>query len=290
MKLPPVVKYLLIANLAVFVLGIMLEAQHININSTCALYYWGTPMFYPHQLGTYMFLHADFTHIFFNMFALWMFGRVVELAWGSKQFLIYYMVCGIGAGLAQEICQMTGALHPLASTIGASGAVFGVMMAFAATFPNERLFIIPFPFPIKAKYFILIYALIELFEGGRSSDQIAHYAHLGGLVFGLVYIIIWRVMKKRKKSQTGFTYTTSSSNYDRGGDSFWTRMKQKAGGGKEKVKVTITYPDSNPDHQYNARKQSENEEIDRILDKIRKGGYNSLTNEEKNRLFDASKK
>jgi hypothetical protein len=224
------------------------------------------------------------------MFALWMFGRVVELAWGSKQFLIYYMVCGIGAGLAQEICQMTGALHPLASTIGASGAVFGVMMAFAATFPNERLFIIPFPFPIKAKYFILIYALIELFEGGRSSDQIAHYAHLGGLVFGLVYIIIWRVMKKRKKSQTGFTYTTSSSNYDRGGDSFWTRMKQKAGGGKEKVKVTITYPDSNPDHQYNARKQSENEEIDRILDKIRKGGYNSLTNEEKNRLFDASKK
>lgn len=289
MRIPPAVKYLLLVNLAVFVL--QLTAQQVT--NYGALYSFASPFFYPFQLVTYMFMHADFGHIFFNMFALWMFGRIVEQAWGTKRFLIYYMLCGIGAGLAQEIGQLTGLIHSSASTIGASGAVFGVLLAFGMTFPEEKLFIIPFPFPIKAKWFVLIYAAIELFEGTRSNDKVAHYAHLGGMVVGLFLIIYWRLKSKvRRKSKSGY-WTTTTSSYDKGdGQSLWSRLQKSFGGKpkKEKVKMTISYGDGNIDHQYNARKQADSAEIDRILDKIRKGGYSCLTDEEKKRLFDASNK
>ena len=292
---PPVVKYLLLLNLVVFVLQLAI----VSITGYGALYYFESPYFYPFQLVTYMFMHADFMHIFFNMFALWMFGRFIEQAWGSKRFLIYYMLCGIGAGLAQEIGQATGLISPYGSTIGASGAVFGVLLAFGMTFPEEKLFIIPFPFPIKAKWFVLIYAAIELLEGMHSSDNVAHYAHLGGMVVGLFLILYWKLQAKKKRKAQGGGYwstTTTTSGYDKGGkESVWSRLQKSFGSKKQpKVKMHISYENgggqNRKDYEYNARKAADSAEIDRILDKIRKGGYSSLTAEEKKRLFDASNK
>ena len=176
-----------------------------------------------YQLVTYMFMHADFQHIFFNMFAVWMFGRTLEQVLGSKRFLTYYMICGIGAGLAQELVQYIhyatelshydsvntgisiipmGEYLNLMTTVGASGAVYGILLAFGMLFPNSEMFVFPLPFPIKAKFFVMGYAVIELLAGlGASGDGIAHFAHLGGMVFGFFLILYWR-----KKNNNGHLY------------------------------------------------------------------------------------
>ena len=168
-------------------------------------------------------MHADFQHIFFNMFAVWMFGRTLEQVLGPRRFLIYYMVCGIGAGLVQEVVQCvqyftelshydgvnTGlSVIPMAeylnmmTTVGASGAVYGILLAFGMLFPNTQMFVFPIPFPIKAKFFVIGYAVIELFAGlGASGDGIAHFAHLGGMIFGFFLIMYWR-----KKNNNGQLY------------------------------------------------------------------------------------
>ena len=167
------------------------------------------------QLISYMFMHANFQHIFFNMFAVWMFGRVLEQVWGPKRFLTYYLICGIGAGLIQELVQyleyaftlsnydsvnlgIAGGIIPMEeylnmmTTVGASGAVYGILLAFGMLFPNSQMFIFPLPFPIKAKYFVIGYAVLELFLGLGGGDGVAHFAHLGGMLFGLILIIYWR--------------------------------------------------------------------------------------------------
>ena len=221
-----------------------------------------------------MFLHGSFTHILFNMFALWMFGSVIERVWGPKKFLFYYIVCGVGAGIVQELVQygnylaqglaayeyvnMGGAQISMDSyinlwtTIGASGAVYGILLAFGMIFPNERLFIIPIPFPIKAKWLILGYIVIELFSAmSGPGDGVAHMAHLGGMLFGFLLIRYWQ------------KHPGSSQRYGRSyGKEFET------------------------DEEYNMRQRQNQEEIDAILDKIRKSGYDSLTKEEKQKLFD----
>ena len=177
----------------------------------------------PWSLFTYMFMHGGFQHIFFNMFALWMFGRTLEQVWGPKRFLSYYMVCGIGAGLVQELVQYiqyvtelsqydsvnTGiAVIPMAeylnlmTTVGASGAIYGILLAFGMLFPNSQMFVFPIPFPVKAKYFVMGYAALEIFLGlGASTDGVAHFAHLGGMIFGFILIMYWR-----KKNNNGQFY------------------------------------------------------------------------------------
>ena len=177
----------------------------------------------PWSLFTYMFMHGGFQHIFFNMFALWMFGRTLEQVWGPKRFLFYYMVCGIGAGLVQELVQYiqyvtelsqydsvnTGiAVIPMAeylnlmTTVGASGAIYGILLAFGMLFPNSQMFVFPIPFPVKAKYFVMGYAALEIFLGlGASTDGVAHFAHLGGMIFGFILIMYWR-----KKNNNGQFY------------------------------------------------------------------------------------
>ncbi len=311
MKMPPAVKYLLLANVICYVLSLM--APHVQyggysesmLNALFGLFYVGSVNFAPYQFVTYMFLHGGFSHLFFNMFALWMFGRVMEQVWGTKRFLLYYFVCGIGAGIVQEIGQLAGLIPTYAMTIGASGAVYGMLLAFGMTFPNERLFIIPIPFPIKAKYFVMFYALVEIIEGFSARDGVAHFAHLGGMLFGLLLILYWRKQIKRKAAFNGrdfwsatgsYSYESTTtydnrSGYDKGsGEGFFDKIK-KLFGGKKKPKMTIHYgTDHNADHAYNEQKQRDNAAIDRILEKIRKSGYGSLTNEEKNMLFDASKK
>lgn len=219
-KLPEVTKNLLAINILMFLATIVLERQGTDLTSLLGLHFFKASDFEPYQLLTYMFMHSDFSHLFFNMFALFMFGGVLERVWGSKRFLIYYLVAGVGAGLLQEITQYVhfaqlgwneNALIPVQSlglvpvsdvlniwtTVGASGAVYAILLGFGMSFPNEKMFIFPLPFPIKAKYLVIGYAVIELLLGvSNSQDGIAHYAHLGGMLFGLVMILYWR--RKRK--------------------------------------------------------------------------------------------
>jgi len=142
------------------------------------------------QLITYGFLHGNFNHLFFNMFAVWMFGTQLEHAWGSKRWLIYYLVCVAGAGAVQLTVQLfEGGIYP---TIGASGGVFGLLLAYGVMWPENRIFLIFFPVPIKAKWFVLIYGGVELLLGfTRAMPGIAHFAHLGGMIFGLALLYFW---------------------------------------------------------------------------------------------------
>lgn len=156
-----------------------------------ALWSFDTGLFFPWQLVTYMFLHADLSHIFFNLFALWIFGQAIENLWGTKRFVVYYMLTGIGAAIIHMI---VGGMFTY--TIGASGAVFGILLAFGMMFPNQYIILLFPPIPIKAKYFVGIYGAIELFYGfSRADSGVAHFAHLGGLVVGFALIKFWKIKK-----------------------------------------------------------------------------------------------
>lgn len=191
---PPVVKNLLIINGLVFFAEIVLRKvmPNVPLEGWLSLWYFQSPYFRLFQPITYMFGHASFDHLFFNMFALWMFGRILENVWGSRRFLIYYMVCGLGAGVTQELLQLIGVIPAYQSVIGASGAVYGLLLAFAMLFPNMEMYIIPIPVPIKAKWMVMGYVAIELVEGIFSVGNVAHFAHLGGMIFGFLLIRYWR--------------------------------------------------------------------------------------------------
>ncbi len=231
--IPVVTKNLLILN-GLFFLGtwMFLTSFHINLNDYLALHYWSSPDFRPYQLVTYMFMHANLTHILFNMFALWMFGSVIENYWGPKRYMLYYFVTGIGAALIQmltiywQISEVIPALDPAAiaeiqekgksilqqgmnytygpaaaynallnsTIVGASGAVFGLLLAFGMMFPNVPLYLMFIPVPIKAKYMVVGYGLLELYSGIQNNpqDNVAHFAHLGGMLFGIILILYWK--------------------------------------------------------------------------------------------------
>lgn len=189
-KTTPVVLNLIIINAIVFVAQIVLD-KTMPFTNIIALYAYNSPLFEPYQLVTHMFAHGGFFHILFNMYALWMFGSVLERVWGPKRFLIFYLVCGLAAGVAQMLI-MQGA------AVGASGAIMGLLAGFAYLFPNTPFYILPFPFPIKAKFLVAIYAAIDLFGGfSGSNDGVAHFAHLGGLVMGFILVIIWNKGNKK---------------------------------------------------------------------------------------------
>ncbi len=191
-KTPPVVQNLIIANCVIYLAMTLIPA----INHFCAEYlqlWWvGAPYFHSYQFVTYMFLHGGFGHLFSNMFALWMFGRTLEYELGSKRFLTYYMVCGIGAALLQMgIAALTGEIY--FRLVGASGAVMGLLLAFGVMHPNNQIYIMPLPFPIKAKWFVLGYAVLEIALGWSGVNTgIAHFAHVGGMLWGLGLLFWWR--------------------------------------------------------------------------------------------------
>ena len=311
-NIPVITKNLLIINVVVFLLTYVLGKDMTGeyaLNDTFGLHFFMASDFHIYQLFTYMFMHGGFEHILFNMFALWMFGCVVERVWGAKKFLFYYIVCGVGAGLFQEVAQfvqfymlaseqipdfsfanMTLIAHNSAAvlnqwtTVGASGAIYGILLAFGMIFPEERMFIFPLPIPIKAKYFVLGYAAIELFSAMMTSgDGVAHVAHLGGMVFGFFLIRYWR-----KQLEGGYQGNNAADAFD--------KLRDILGGKRNKQRFSYTRNksyttnDHRQDWEYNARKKATQEEIDRILDKIRKSGYESLSKEEKQTLFDQSKK
>lgn len=190
-KIPPVVLNLIIINAIVFLAQLVFDSTW-QLTNRMALYPYNSGLFEPYQLVTHMFAHGGWMHIIFNMYALWLFGSVLERIWGPKKFLIFYLVCGLAAGLTQMFFVSTGA------AIGASGAIMGLLAGFAYTFPNTEFYIIPIPFPIKAKWMAAIYACIDLFGGfSGGGDNIAHFAHLGGLVMGLILVIIWNKTNKK---------------------------------------------------------------------------------------------
>ena len=297
-NIPPMTKNLLIVNFLAFVATWVLELRGIDLTALLGLHFFMAEDFHLYQLVTYQFLHGGFTHIFFNMFALWMFGAVIERVWGPKKFLFYYISCGIGAGLVQEVAQyanymveglsayqyvhvggrqilMSDYLN-LWTTIGASGAVYAILLAFGMIFPNERLFIIPFPFPIKAKWLVVGYIAIELFSAlSGPGDGVAHTAHLGGMLFGFIMIRYWQ-----KHPGTG--------NFGRSrGQEFFDNMKQRFDERQRNANRHKTEEPKQPDEPKKPKRHNQ-EEIDAILDKIRKSGYDSLTKEEKKKLFDQS--
>lgn len=242
--IPPVTRNLLIINAIIWLAEIIVPSLGNIIINKLGLHFWLSDKFNPVQLFTYMFIHDNHTamHILFNMFALWMFGRLMEQVWGSRRFLIYYMVCGFGAGIMQELVwnatwmqSFTGALSVPATvtasqmgdlvrqglaagdpnllslatqfkgqilTVGASGAIFGILLGFAFVFPNLPLYLFFIPIPIKAKYMVTGYAALELFLGvSNNSPGVAHFAHLGGMIFGLAMLLYWK-----KKGKLGGGY------------------------------------------------------------------------------------
>lgn len=197
---PPIVKNLIIINVLAWIAQLTLDSQY-PITIKGALWPVSTPMFEPYQVFTSMFLHAPsfgmFFHILFNMFALFMFGRVLENVWGPKRFLFFYLACGIGAAVAHlAMQQIMGGVVP---AVGASGAVMGIMVAFGYLFPNTEMMIIPIPVPVKAKWVVIGYVLLDLFGGfGKiAGDQIAHFAHLGGALTGFIIVLIWNKSNRR---------------------------------------------------------------------------------------------
>jgi membrane associated rhomboid family serine protease len=285
---PPVIKALLIGNTAVWLVFNVLLAPFtvggaplmVGLTELFALWPLGSG-FWPWQLVTYMFIHGGFLHLFFNMFALWMFGMELEQLWGSKRFLVFYLFCGIVGGLTNLlISPLVGQAAP---TVGASGAVFGVLLAFGMIFPNRPIYLY-FLLPIRAKYFIAAYIGLELFYGvSGTSGGIAHFAHLGGAAAGLIFVLgmkgvlpfqrWWeflrglvpnRPIEEHRFSRPGTSVREATFFDIRSG-------RSRQDGPKEGGEIT-------------------QEAIDAILDKINKAGYQSLTDEEKRTLNEASKK
>lgn len=233
-SIPPVTKNLIIINVLVWVVEAVFSGFSDTIIRVLGLHLFGATNFNPIQLVTYMFVHSPSSpfHVLFNMFTLWMFGSTLEYLWGSKRFFVFYMVCGIGAALVQELVWALTWSHEYISgiaalngltydhmkavvdsaiatgdpdfhsaiaqfknhmvTIGASGSVFGLLLGYAFVFPNRPLYLFFIPVPIKAKYMMIGYGVIEFFLGVAGNDMIAHFAHLGGMVFGLLILLYWK--------------------------------------------------------------------------------------------------
>ena len=182
---PPAIKNLLIINGLVFLAQNTPFTGYI-LDRYFALWPLESGNFYPWQLVGYMFMHGNFSHIIFNLIALWMFGLPLEQRWGTSRFMFYYFLTGIGAGLLQVLVSDS-------IVIGASGAVYGILLAFGMTYPDKYIFMLFPPIPMKAKYFVLLFGAIELFSGVTGLNSgIAHFAHLGGMVFGFVLIKYWK--------------------------------------------------------------------------------------------------
>ena len=198
-RVTPIVKNLIIINIIVYLGQISFPQLEFYFMG----HYPISPAFKPWQIVTHMFMHGGFTHLFFNMFALFVFGSALERVWGGKRFLIYYLLCGVGAfffyefTLGIEIYQQMGTFNPnrdLGWVVGASGSVFGLLLGFGMLFPNTQLMLLFPPIPIKAKYFVIGYGAIELMMAFNNSpgDNVAHFAHLGGMLIGYILIKKWQ--------------------------------------------------------------------------------------------------
>jgi membrane associated rhomboid family serine protease len=291
---PPVLKYLLITNGVVyfiqiisqmFVYGYYIGGQPMTYELVLMKYFALNPLssdssFYFWQLLTYQFMHANLSHIFFNMLMLWMFGIEIEHIMGSKKFLIFYLVCGLGAGIFQLILPAFFSEN-VGYTIGASGAVYGVMLAFAIYFPDRYVFLY-FLIPIKTKYLMAILVVVEFMSVGNQS-MIAHFAHIGGVLTGLIYILLDRRNEFNRKNMFS-SFKKSANNFSAGGFQNAFRKNPFKQTDIEDAKFYDINNSQKTDESFNQ------EEIDKILDKISQSGYQNLSDREKKILFEASKK
>lgn len=314
---PPVIKGLLIANIAVFLLqhffigtltfgGVPLGKVFIQyfalwqINFENLMPFSGDYQFYPWQLITYQFMHADFWHLFMNMFALWMFGSELEREWGAKRFLLYYILAGIGAALIHMmITPFFGDVRP---TVGASGSVYGLLLAFGMTYPNRSIFMFPLFIPIPAKYFVMIFAGIELINGVSGSSGVAHFAHLGGALTGLIMLKFGKQVgfEKLLAAISGGQYYDTSYNASNFGSNYedtyvqrprpqifkatWTNQAKQ-----EPQATTYSSEESRKKYVIDGEEITQ-VKIDIILDKISASGYQNLTERERFILTELSKK
>ncbi len=218
----PIVLNLIIINVLVFAAQNMIPQSQFDVNEWGSLHYFKSPLFKPHQLITHMFMHLNIAHILFNMFGLWMFGTILERYWGPKKFLIFYLICGVGSAVLEQFIQPYDALQmakmseeylnkgiPLnliteaylnnSSSLGASGAIMGVFAAFAYLFPNTELYLMFIPIPVKAKYAIPFFVLIDLFGGVYriKGDNIGHFAHLAGALIGFLLVLYWNKTSRK---------------------------------------------------------------------------------------------
>ena len=279
---PPVIKALLIINVVVWVLFDLFlplfTYRGVPIFSLFSEYLALWPLganFWPWQLVTYMFMHGGFGHLFFNMFALWMFGIELEHIWGSRKFLLFYLVCGIGAGLTNLlVAPLVGQASP---TVGASGAVFGILIAFGMLFPNRPIYIW-FLLPIRAKYLIAGYIGLELFYGiTGTTDGIAHFAHLGGAAVGFLFILVENRLIPGRRWLEVLSFS---------------RPKQHSSvGPQERTEVKdARFYDIRTGEPLDDGTEVTQQMVDDILDKISREGYQNLTEKEKQVLNEASKR
>jgi membrane associated rhomboid family serine protease len=308
--MPPVIKYLIIINVAIFILQFLFLSQftvpspfdgsisRISLTNLMRLYFGLNPisdfnsldiLMTPVQLITYQFLHGDFTHILFNMFALWMFGMELENLWGSKKFLIYYLLSGIGAGIFQLI--IPPLLGSAGLTIGASGSIFGVLLAFGLSFPNRSVFMFPIFIPIPAKTFVLIIGGLQILFGFLSNDGVAYFAHLGGAITG------WFLLKfgddiglfslfGASKRQTYQEPVFKEKQYYSREPKIYQFDKEYQ---SNKSNPVSNKPSSSKSYTIDGVEIPQ-EMLDEILDKISATGYQNLTEKEKHILNELSKK
>jgi membrane associated rhomboid family serine protease len=282
---PPVIRTLLLTNAALWLLvdvilgmfsfgGLPVGGGGGFLSFWFALWPLGTN-FWPWQLLTYMFMHGGLFHLLFNMLALWMFGMELEHLWGSRRFLTYYLMCGVGAGLANlAVAPMLGQAAP---TVGASGAVFGVMIAFAMLFPDRPIYVY-FLLPVRAKYFIGAYIALELFYGiSGTTDGIAHVAHLGGALVGFLYML---------GARGGLPVAEIFARFRPRGIPRGPAPPGMRGAGE--VREARFYDIRDAQSPADATDINQ-ERVDEILDKISRSGYQSLSEEEKRVLHEASK-
>ena len=308
-SLPPITRNLLIANVVCYLLQLLAGSLRIDLTDLLGLHFVLADDFRVWQLVSYMFLHGSLTHLFFNMFSLWMFGGLIERTLGAKRFLTYWMVCGIGAGICQEFWQTgqyfmeglnnypmvnTGtAIIPMGdylnlwTTIGASGACYGVLLAFGMLFPNERIMLLLPPIPMKAKYFVAGYAAIELISAYASNDNVAHFAHLGGMLFGWLLLRYWRTSRNRRPAANGWTRWNETPRTPSLWERITFRLRNRRTEQPGNARHTATRQN---DYDYNIRRRQEEQRMDELLDKIRQSGYDSLTQEEKQELFRISRR
>jgi len=285
---PPVIKNLLIINAAVFFVQLIMDTIIINgMSASSILYKWFAlnPILFADsynfqiwQLITYQFMHGNFSHILFNMFGLWMFGAEIENIFGSKKFLIFYLLAGVSAGLLHLFVSPLLGSNP-AVTIGASGSVFGVLVAFALLFPDRYIFLY-FLIPVKAKYLIGFLIVFEFLAINSVDSNVAHLAHLGGALFGFLYLLFDKNFDIELKSvfRKGYFYKNNYRN--RYEDYFTPSSPRKRNDDIDEIKFKDI-------EEEDVITQSE---IDEILDKISKSGYQNLTEREKRILFEASKR
>ncbi|MCE1190106.1 MAG: rhomboid family intramembrane serine protease [Ignavibacteria bacterium] len=279
---PPVIKNLLIINGAVFLVQMLSMSRFSGayeiIIRTFGLMPIASGEFQVWQLVSYQFLHGNFSHVLFNMISLWMFGIEIENYWGSRKFLIFYLLCGVGGGLLQLLLPIVLGM-PQAPTIGASGAIYGVMLAFALLYPDRYIYIYFF-IPVKAKYMILGMMVLNILGIGDGGG-VAYLAHIGGALTALIYLMANRDTNFSISNLFGIqrrnnSFGSSQRNYY----SSFTRQEPDKSNDVEDARY----------YDINEKTTISQAEIDRILDKISKSGYANLTEEEKRILFEASKR